>query len=185
MKAKDIRRGNVIIYRDAPHRVLDFHHHTPGNLRALVQTKLRNLINGMQTEARFSSIEDLQLADIYAFQASYLYRDSSGYHFMNSETYEETIISEAVMGENAYYLHDGMVVEVVLYNGNAIGITPPKTVVLTVADTTPELRGATASNSPKPATTDTGLVISVPQFVKVGDRVSVDTETAQYLSRAD
>lgn len=185
MRAKDIRKGNVIIYKDAPHRVLDFHHHTPGNLRALVQTKLRNVLTGLQTEARFSSTEDLQSADIYSFQATYLYHDAMGYHFMNSETYEETVLSTDIMGDSVYYLHDGMVVEVSTYNEQPIGIQLPKTVVLTIVDTAPELRGATASNSPKPATTETGLVVSVPPFLKIGDKITIDTEDGSYLSRAD
>ncbi len=185
MKAKDVRKGTVIIYRDAPYRVLDFHHHTPGNLRAMVQTKLRNVLTGLQTEVRFSSTEDLPTADVYSFQASYLYRDTLGFHFMNSETYEQICLSEALVGDGVYFLHDGMLVEVSTYNEQPIGIQLPKTVTLSIADTAPEMKGATASNSPKPATTDTGLVISVPPFVKVGDRVLVDTETSSYLSRAD
>lgn len=185
MKAKDIRKGKVIIFKDAPHSVMDFQHRTPGNLRAFVQAKLRNLITGVQTETRFSSTEDLPIADVYAFNATYLYHDSTGYHFMNSESYEEVVLQEDLIGSNSHFLMDGMSVSVNTYNDNPISVTLPKTVVLTIADTSPELRGATASNSPKPATTDTGLVLSVPPFLKVGDKIVVDTEEASYLSRAE
>ena len=185
MKAKDVRRGTVILYKNAPHRVIEFRHHTPGNLRALVQTKLRNVMTGVQSEARFSSTEELESADIYAFQASYLYRDSLGFHFMNSETYEEMVLSDEVMVDAVNYLQDGMAVEVSTYNERPIGIQLPKTVILSIVDTAPEMRGATASNSPKPATTETGLIVSVPPFVKVGDKVLIDTDDGSYLSRAE
>lgn len=185
MKAKDIRKGKIVIYKGAPHSVMDFQHRTPGNLRAFVQAKLRNILNGVQTETRFSSTEDLEEADVYSFKATYLYHDASGYHFMNTENYEEVVISDELVGDGAYYLMDGMEVGVNTYNEQPIAVDFPKTVVLTVADTQPELRGATASNSPKPATTNTGLTISVPTFVKVGDKVIVDTVEGVYLSRSD
>ena len=185
MKAKDIRKGKVIMFKDAPHAVMDFQHRTPGNLRAFVQAKLRNLMTGLQTETRFSSTEDLPLADVDEYDATYLYSDSSGYHFMNTENYEEAVLTSELLGDNYLYLQDGMVVTVLTFNGSPIAITIPKTVILTITDTTPELRGSTASNSPKPATTDTGLVISVPTFLKIGDKVVVDTEEGVYLSRAE
>lgn len=185
MKANDIRRGVVIMYNNVPHRVIDFRHHTPGNLRAMVQTKLRNLLSGTQTETRFSSTEDIPEADVVTSPATYLYADGDGYHFMNSSTYEEVTINSEVLGDGIYYLQDQMAVEVTLYNGEPIGINLPSTVVLTVQETEPELRGATASNSPKPAKMDTGLTITVPAFIKIGDRVVVNTAEGKYLSRAD
>ena len=185
MKAKDIRKGTVVMYKGAPHRVLDFQHRTPGNLRAFVQATLRNVINGVQCDTRFSSTEDLEMADIFQFKATYLYSDTSGYHFMNSESYEEVTLSEEMLGENRLYLQDNMVVEISTFDEQPIGVVLPKTVTLTVMDTEPEMRGATASNSPKPATLDTGLTVSVPPFVKVGDKIIVDTVEGVYLSRAD
>lgn len=185
MKAKDIRKGKVIIFNNVPHAVMEFTHRTPGNLRAFVQAKLRNLMTGNQTETRFSSTEDITLADVYSFDATFLYSDTNGFHFMNSENYEEAVLQAELVGDNVYYLQDGMTVSISTYNEAPISISIPKTVVLTIAETTPEMRGATASNSPKPATTDTGLVISVPPFMKIGDRVIVDTEEGVYLSRAE
>lgn len=185
MKASDVRRGVVIMYNGIPHRVMDFHHHTPGNLRAKVQTKLRNLLNGTQTEVRFSSTETIEEADVETKMATYLYADGSGYHFMFSESYEEVTINAEVLGDGKYYLQDQMSVEVLTFQGNPISIKLPQTVVLTIADTEPELRGATASNSPKPAKTDTGLQVTVPPFIKIGDRITVNTEEAKYIGRAD
>ncbi len=185
MKAKDIRKGKVVIFKDAPHVVLEFQHRTPGNLRAFVQAKLRNVMTGVQTETRFSSTEEISIADVYSFKATYLYHDAMGYHFMNAETFEEVVLTPEIIGDFSLYLHDGIEVSVSTYNETPISVTPPKTVTLTIADTTPELRGATANNSPKPAKTDTGLSILVPAFLKIGDRVVVDTEEGVYLSRAD
>ncbi len=185
MKAKDIRKGRVIMYNGAPHSVMDFQHRTPGNLRAFVQAKLRNLLTGMQTETRFSSTEELDLADVYAYKATYLYQDATGYHFMNTESYEQITLQPEMIGDANYYLFDGMEVQISTFNEAPISVQLPKTVVLTIADCPPEMRGATASNSPKPATTDTGLTVSVPPFLKIGDKIVVDTEEGAYLSRAD
>lgn len=185
MKASDIRKGNIIIHNKAPYRVIDFHHHTPGNLRAMVQTKLRNLLTGTQTEVRFSSTEEIERADVTTFAATYLYNDAEGYHFMNIETYEQIAISKELLADTVYYLQDEMKVDITTYNGDPIAVVPPQTVTLTIAETEPEMRSATATNSPKPAVTDTGLSLTVPQFVKVGDRIVVNTEEGRYLSRAD
>jgi elongation factor P len=184
MKAKDVRRGQVIIFKSTLYSVMDFHHHTPGNLRAMVHMKLRNLMTGTQMEHRFSSTEDIETADVFQQPATFLYSDNNGYHFMNSETYEEVTISDQMMGEGRFYLQEGMQIQLSVYEENPIGIQFPQTVTLTIADTEPGLRGATASNSPKPAKTDTGLQLSVPPFVNIGDQVVVNTETGEYLSRA-
>lgn len=185
MKASEIRRGIVIMYNKAPYRVIDFHHHTPGNLRAMVQTKLRNLLSGTQTDVRFSSTENIELADVLTFPATYIYNDADGYHFMNVETYEQLALSKEALGDTIYYLQDEMKVDIMTYNGEPISVTPPQTVTLTVEDTEPAINGATATNSPKPAKTDTGLSLTVPQFVKIGDKIVVNTEEGKYLSRAE
>lgn len=185
MKAKDIRKGKILDYKGAPHSVMEFQHRTPGNLRAFVQVRLRNLITGTQCEERFSSTEDLATADVFTYNATFMYGDADGYHFMNSETFEQITINEELLGDSAKFLQDNMVVQILSYNELPIGIQLPKTVTLTIAETQPELKGATASNSPKPATTDTGLTINVPAFVKVGDKVIVDTEEGVYLSRTE
>ncbi len=185
MKAKDVRKGSVILYNGSPYRVMDFHHHTPGNLRAMVQTKLRNILNGTQTEVRFSSTEDIPTADVYQARATYLYSDSSGYHFMNQETYDQITLTADMLGDGIYYLKEEMEVNISTYNDTPIGIDLPKTAVLTVTETEPELKGATASGSSKPAKMETGLTVSVPPFIKIGERIIVDTSDGHYISRAD
>jgi elongation factor P len=184
MKAKDIRRGTVIKFKNSLFSVMDFHHHTPGNLRAMVQVKLRNLMNGNQMEHRFSSTEDIETADVFNQPGTFLYSDQNGSHFMNSETYEEVTISDEMLGTGKYYLQEGMQVQLSMYEENPIGIQLPQTVTLVIAETEPGLKGATQTNSPKPAKTDTGLQLSVPQFVNIGDKVIINTETGEYQSRA-
>ena len=184
MKAKDVRKGVVILFKNNLCRVMDFHHHTPGNLRAMVHMKLRNLMTGSQVEHRFSSTEDIDTADVFLQPATFLYADSNGFHFMNSETYEEVAITDEMIGDGRYYIQEGMQVQLSMYEENPIGIQLPQTVTLTIADTEPGLKGATASNSPKPAKTDTGLQLTVPPFVNIGDQVVVNTESGEYLSRA-
>jgi len=184
MKAKDIRRGTVIKFKNSLFSVMDFHHHTPGNLRAMVQVKLRNLMNGNQMEHRFSSTEDIETADVFNQPATFLYSDQNGSHFMNSETYEEVTISDDMLGTGKFYLQEGMQVQLSMYEENPIGIQLPMTVTLAITDTEPGIKGATATNSPEPARTETGLQLNVPQFINVGDEVIVKTDTGEYLSRA-
>jgi elongation factor P len=184
MKASNIRRGKVLMYNGAPHRVMEFNHHTPGNLRAMVQTKLRNLLTGNQTETRFSSTEEIPEADVMTFRATFLYIDGGDYNFMHSENYEQFSMTAEALGDAVYYLQDQMEVDVTTYNDDPIGVQLPSSVVLTIVDTEPELRGATASNSPKPAKTDTGLSLTVPAFIKIGEKVVVGTEEGNYMERA-
>ncbi|MGI6525521.1 MAG: elongation factor P [Bdellovibrionota bacterium] len=184
MKANDIRKGMVILYNDTPYRVMAFNHNTPGKGGALVQTKLRNLLTGNQTEVRFNSTEEVERADVTTVPATYLYSALDGYHFMNSETYEEAILTEDVLGDGKYYLHDQMPVIITLYGEEPIGVELPTTVVLTVVETEPELKGATQSGSYKPAKTDTGLSLGVPPFIKEGEKIVVNTDEGTYVSRA-
>jgi elongation factor P len=184
MKAKYVRRGTVIVLKNNLYSVMDFHHHTPGNLRAMVHMKLRNLSTGTQMEQRFSSTEEIDTADVFNQTATFLYSDANGYHFMNSETYEQVSITPEMIGDGRYYVQEGMQVQLSMYEENPIGIQLPQTVTLTIAETEPGLKGATQTNSPKPAKTETGLQLNVPQFVNIGDKVIINTETGEYQSRA-
>ncbi|RJP19038.1 MAG: elongation factor P [Candidatus Omnitrophota bacterium] len=184
MKGNDLRKGRVIMYKGAPHQVMDYQHRTPGNLRAFVQTTLRNVLTGSQCEARFSSTEELDVADMYTFKGTFLYADGFGYHFMNSQNYEEVMVTDAVIGDKKYFLLDGMEVELSTFEGTPISVSLPKTAVVTIADAPPEFKGATATNAPKPAVTESGWKLSIPNFVNIGDKVVVDTDTGEYLNRA-
>jgi elongation factor P len=132
---------------------------------------------------RFSSTESIDRVTLEQHDMQYLYREGDDFHFMNTETYEQITLSAEELGDNVYYLIDGTSIEVETFEDRPIGIRPPAIVELTVVETSPEMKGATASNSPKPAKLETGLVVSVPPFVKEGEKVRVDTGTGQYLER--
>lgn len=183
MKASGLRKGTVILYEKTPYRVMEANHSTPGNLRARVQTKLRHLLNGNQTEVRFGSTEDVELADVVQENAIYLYSDVTGYNFMSNVSYEQHALSEEQLGDAKYYLQDNMSVQITLFDGNPIGIELPATVILTVVETEANLKGATASGSSKPALTETGLQLGVPGFIKVGEKIVVNTSDGSYVSR--
>jgi elongation factor P len=184
IQATQIRKGMVIIHNGAPHRVLDFHHHTPGNLRAMVQTRLRNLKTGNTTEHRFRSTEAVERAVFEDHEMTYLYNDGGAYYFMNTETYEQIGLSAEELGDMAGYLLPETNIQVQFFEGAPIGIDIPPVVELKVVETEPEIKGATVSNVGKPAKLETGITIQVPAFIKEGERIRVNTEDGSYIERA-
>jgi elongation factor P len=171
------------MYNNAPHRVLDFQHRTPGNLRAFVQAKLRNVKTGSSTEVRFSSTENIERAILEDHEMEYLYSDGDMHHFMNTETYDQIALDAETLGDAMDYLTAGTKIQIEFFEGAPIGLELPPSVELTVVETTPELKGATASNSPKPAKLETGVIVQVPPFIKEGDRIRVDPSKGTYLDR--
>ena len=174
----------IIMYNNAPHRVLDFQHRTPGNLRAFVQAKIRNIKTGSSTEVRFSSTENIERAILEETEMEYLYTDGDSFHFMNTETYEQISLDKETLGDAMDYLVEGTRIKIEFFEGSPMGVELPAAVELTVVETTPELKGATASNSPKPAKLNTGVTVQVPPFIKEGDRIRVDPSKGVYLERA-
>jgi elongation factor P len=174
----------IIIYNNAPHRVLDFQHRTPGNLRAFVQAKLRNIKSGSSTEVRFSSTENIERASLDEHEMEYMYSDGELHHFMNTETFDQVALDSETLGDSTNYLIAGTRIQVDFFDGQPIGVTLPPAVELTVVETQPEMKGATASNSPKPAKLETGVTVQVPPFIKEGDRIRVDPSKGVYLERA-
>jgi len=184
LQATQIRRGMVILHNGAPHRIIEFHHHTPGNLRAMVQTKMRNLKTGSSTEHRFRSTDTVDRAILEEHEMTYLYDDGNHYHFMNTETYEQITLDSEALGDAVGYLLADTVISVEFYDGHPIGIEIPSVVELAVVETEPELKGATVSNVNKSAKLETGIQIQVPPFIKQGDRVRVNTTDGSYIERA-
>ena len=178
-----IRPGYIIIYNKELYRVMSSEHRTPGNKRAFCQAKLRNLKNGTQTEVKFRADEQIERASLEQASMEYLYSDASGYCFMNSETYEQMFIDDDIIADAKQYLLPNTKVKVEFHEDKPIGIELPEFVELTVEDTEPQMKGATASGSGKPATLETGLVVTVPQFVDVGEKVRVSTTSGEYLER--
>ncbi|MFN7928284.1 MAG: elongation factor P [Blastocatellia bacterium] len=184
IQATQIRKGIVILHNGVPHRILEFHHHTPGNLRAMVQTRMRNMKTGTTTEHRFRSTESVERAQFEEIEMTFLYSDADGYHFMNMDSYEQVALNEEVLGESAGYLLPETVIKIEFFEGNPIGITIPAVVELTVVETEPEIKGATVSNVGKPAKLETGITVQVPAFIKEGEKIRVDTTEGRYMERA-
>ncbi|MBI2027646.1 MAG: elongation factor P [Deltaproteobacteria bacterium] len=184
MSATSIRVGHILDLDGTLCRVHWAHHVTPGKGNACMQTKLKNLKTGAITDKRFRSDERVEKIALDEKEMEWLYKDATGYHFMDHSSYEQIALSPDVAGEGIdSYLISGLHVGVSFYEGNPVGITLPTTVNLLVVETQPGIKRATASASPKPATLETGLVVQVPQFVEKGDRVKVNTETGEYLER--
>src|SRR5688500_17897720 len=184
ISANDIRKGMVILHEGAPCKVMEFRHHTPGNLRAMVQTRLRNLLTGNSFEHRFRSADTLERVTLEQHLMEYLYSDGSQHHFMNTENYEQTALNEEDLGDMAQWLTPGLHIQAEFDEGAPIGITLPPSLELSVSSTEPSMRGATVSNVNKPATLENGVTILVPPFVNDGDRIRVDPMEGRYLERA-
>ncbi|HEY0430135.1 MAG TPA: elongation factor P [Pyrinomonadaceae bacterium] len=183
LSANDIRKGMVILFEGVPCKVMEFRHHTPGNLRAMVQTRLRNLLTGNSFEHRFRSNDALDRVTLEQHKMDYLYSDGSHHHFMNSENYEQVSLTEDELGDAAQWLMPNLKIEVEFYNGAPIGISLPASMELTVTETEPVLKGATASNSNKPATLENGVTLYVPPFITEGERIRVNPSEAKYIER--
>jgi elongation factor P len=181
--ATQIRVGMLLNYQNDLYRVMAVTHITPGNWRGMVQTKMRSVRSGTQTENRFRSEDKVDRVTLDQQEMEYLYGDGDGHHFMNTESFEQIALDAEWLGDSVQYLLPNMRVTVDFYEGKPIGVTLPKSVDLRVTDTAPGLKSATVTNSLKPATTETGLVVPVPNFVDVGDVIKVDTESGAYLSR--
>ncbi len=173
----------LIQYEGALCRVLDLNHITPGNKRAHVQCRMRDIRSGRQLDHKFRAEDDVERATLDEHQMQYLYRDGDMFCFMNTESYEQVHLSADVLGDNASYLLPEAVISVEFFEDEPVGIHLPVTVDLKVADTVPGIKGATASAQIKPATLETGLVVNVPSFIDTGDTVRINTETGEYLGR--
>ncbi|HHL40272.1 MAG TPA: elongation factor P [Deltaproteobacteria bacterium] len=184
LSGTQLRVGMNIIFKGEPHKVWAVQHLTPGNKRGLVQTKLRNLHTGVSFDHRFRSDDKVERAVLEQHEMEYLYADEGGYHFMNTETYEQTVLTGEDLGDAASYLVPNVKFMVEFFEGRPVGVAPPKVVELKVVETPPNLKGATAASSQKPATLETGLVLNVPSFIEPGDLVRIDTVEGKYLERA-
>ncbi len=182
--ATQIRKGMVILFEGNLCKVIDFRHHTPGNLRAMVQTKMRNLRTGSTFEHRFRSSDTIDRATLEQHEMEYLYSDGSGHHFMNTENYEQTALTEEDLGDAAKWLMPGLKIQAEFYESAPIGVDLPASMELTVTNTEPSLKGATISNVNKPATLENGVTIQVPPFITEGERIRVDPREEKYIERA-
>lgn len=184
ISATQIRRGMVIVFEGQPCKVVEFRHHTPGNLRAMIQTKLRNILTGSSFEHRFRSVDTIERASLEQHEMEYLYSDGSHHHLMNTESFEQVALSDDEMGDSAQWLAPGLKIQVEFYDGAPIGVELPPSLELTVTQTEPTMKGATVSNVNKPAVLENGVTIQVPPFINEGDRLRVDPIEGRYIERA-
>ncbi len=182
--ATNLRRGMAIVFHDEPCRVIDFHHHTPGNLRAMVHAKLRKLKSGTTVEHRFRASDTVEQAQLETHELQFLYHDGHNYHFMNTGTYEQHELDEEALGEYAQWMTDGIKVLAEFYEGAPIGVELPNALVFEVVETAPVMKTATKTASTKPAKLSNGATVHVPDFIQTGELIRVNPNTSAYLERA-
>ncbi|QTA38404.1 elongation factor P [Thermosipho ferrireducens] len=179
-----LSKGMYIVYGGEIYRIVDVNKHFRARGSGLIRTKLKNVSTGLIREVNFNSGEKVEEAQITFRKAEYLYNDGSSYYFMDNETFEQYGIPEDEIGDDKYYLVENTEIDLIMHDGKPIGIQLPTSVVLEVTETEPGFKGDTVSGGGKPAILETGLKITVPFFVEVGDKVRVDTRTGDYIERA-
>ncbi len=179
----DLKKGFKMLIDKQPYQVVESQFVKPGKGQAFFRTKLKNMVTGAVIDRTFKSGEKLDKADTEERTMQYLYAEGEDYVFMDTQTYDQLRISAEQLGENVHYLLDNMEIEVMLFEGRPIGVTPPTFVELEVTQTDPGFKGDTSGNTTKPATLATGLVVNVPLFVNIGDKLKIDTRTGQYVER--
>lgn len=182
--ATQLRNGTVILFEGEPCRIVKAHHHTPGNLRGMMQTKMVSLKSGNSFEHRYGSTDRVELAPLEEHTLKYLYRAGDEFHFMSTETYEMMTLDAEMLGDTVNYILEDSEVKTLYFDGQPVSIELPNFVVLTVTECEPSLKGATASASPKAATLETGLTVKVPNFISVGERIRIDTRDGTFSERA-
>ena len=175
----------VIKFNGELHRIEEYIHRTPGNLRAFVQAKLRNLRNGRVTETRFRSGEEVEEVRVEQKEFQYLYHDGASFQFMDKKSYEQMPVDEKALGDGAKFLKEGETVQLQMVGLDIVGAEIPFNVELKVVETVPGVRGDTATGAQKPAKVETGAMINVPLFINEGDTIRVDTRTGKYLERVN
>lgn len=184
VQATRLRKGMLIKFNDDLFRIMEFYHLTPGNKRAHIQVRMRNIRTGTLNDHKFRAEEDVERATLDEREMQYLYNDGDHYYFMDTSNYEQIHISAEALGDSKDYLIPDMTIRVEFYETEPVGIELPATVDLVVKQTVPGIKGATASAQIKPATLETGLVVQVPSFVNEGDKIRINTETGEYQGRA-
>ncbi len=184
VSTNDLKNGMTLDLDEGLFSVIEFQHVKPGKGGAFVRTKLKNVRTGAVIDRTYRADEKLEQAIVEKSSMQYLYREGEDLVFMDANTYEQISLSPQILGSLAGFLVEGAVATVALYRGEVVTVELPAAVELEVTDTEPGLQGDRVSGARKPATLSTGLVVQVPLFVNVGDRIKVDTRTSEYLTRA-
>ena len=183
--ATQIRPGMFIEFEGQVYHVLESIHRTPGNLRAFMQVKMRNIRTGNQTEQRFSSFDKVEKVNLDNQKMQFLYKEGDDFFFMNTDNYEQVQLNTNELGDAANFLLPDAVIQVQFYEGKPVGIDLPKSMEFKVIETEPSQEGQTATSSYKPAKIETGIIIKVPQFINEGDVIKVDPTTHEYMERGN
>ena len=184
MRASDIRRGQAIIVDGKLYVVTNADHNTPGNLRAKVQFKMRDVGKGTIIDKRVGATDDIETTNLDTRDVEYLYSDNEGHVLMDLESFEQDTIRKEVFGDDIKYLKPNTQLKAMFHDGKIVSYDLPKTVDLKVTDTQPAIKGATATNQQKDATLETGLNTRVPPFIEIGEVIRISTEDGGYMSRA-
>ncbi|MFQ5712733.1 MAG: elongation factor P [Candidatus Scalinduaceae bacterium] len=184
VNATDIRKGLIIKIDGELFSVSDFQHVTPGKGRAHMQVSIKSLKQGNVTQKRFRSTDKVEDVFLEHKEMEYLYKDREDFCFMNTENYEQVLLTKEVLGDTMLYITPNSKIKVSFYEGNAIGIELPASVTLKIIETDPGTKGDTVTNVFKPAKLETGHIIKVPLFINPGELVKVDTRTGQFMGRA-
>ena len=184
MRASEVRKGQGVIFDGKLFIVTGADHNTPGNLRAKVQFKLRDVVKNTIMDKRVGATEDITTANLDRRQVEYLYSDNDGHWLMDLETFEQNPIPKEVFGDDIKFLKPNTPLTALFYQGNVMSYELPASVELKITDTQPGIKGATATNQMKDAICETGLQTRVPPFIEVGEIIRISTETGQYQSRA-
>jgi len=181
----DIRKGLKLQIDGVPYHVVEHQFVKPGKGQAFTRARIKNLTNGNVIERTWKSGESVEVADVETRKMTYSWAETDTFVFMETETGDQIHIEKDKVGDDARWLHEGMDIDVTLFNGNAIGIDLPPNVVLQVTSSEPGIKGDTASGATKPATLNSGAVVNVPLFIKEGEWIKVDTSNGQYLERVN
>lgn len=183
MKASELKKGMIITENGEFYEVIEMEHRTPGNLRAIYQATLKNLLNPKIVNKRYSPSDTVEMADLESKIVQYLFRDHSGFHFMDMQTYETLVIPDGLVGQSKEYLKENLEVELLYHEHRPIAVELPVNVDLKVVESAPGARGDTSGRAEKPAKLETGITINVPLFIEEGEIIKVDTRTGKYLGR--
>jgi len=179
----DFRAGMTIRFNGELWTLVEFQHVNPGNWRAFVRTKLKNLKTGRVIENRFRAGEEIDVVRIEQKEYQYLYRDGLSFVFMDNETYDQIAVPPDIIGENSRFLKEGERVTISFNGSEIVGIELPILVELKIVQTVPGIKGDTATGGTKPATVETGATVNVPLFLNEGDIIRIDTRTGEYVER--
>ncbi len=180
----EIRKGKVILYQNTPHLVLEMLHRTQGRQAGFVQTTLRNLDTGSSTTTKFRSTDRVDILHTDTQRLEFSYVDNEGYHFMDTDTYEDTVLDPKYVEDSIKFMVENQSYDILFVDGQAIQVQLPSSVEMTVTEAPDAIKGDTATGATKAVTTETGLVVQVPLFIKQGEVIRINTDSGDYSGRA-